>query len=333
MGYAVGSLLLLGDLIKSSQSPIRRVFDLGSQDVMIMNDGDARQLASFVASFGGDSADFLTRIIGNSFPKMLTARDVFVAANFDYLCCDVDRRPGTVYVDFNTLQFDRSLYGKFDLVMNAGTTEHLPNPVAALFLMHQLCRPGGMLFNEVPMAGWFNHGLNNLTPKFWHTLRWMNSYDVLSAQTKVVPDASLDDGNFGGPHLSFIENLASLGGASASIEIVFLKRAARGFVPPFDAVIPTDDGGKATADLVWGSLIPFAACGALTADDAAQATNDFLAMQQLPYRISNPASGAGSTPLMIRMALSINRALPESVRRSSQLEPVKRYFRKKLTNG
>jgi hypothetical protein len=52
----------------------------------------------------------------------------------------------------------------------------------------------------------------------------------------------------------------------------------------------------------------------------------------LPYRVTNEVSGAGATPLLMRMALSVNRALPDSLRDSPALQPAKDYFRKKLSS-
>jgi len=180
MGYAVGSLISLLQCWQSARLTTRRAMDLGSQDVTIFDDSDLQQLLDLVCRLG-DGAHRLRQVCQSSFPAIVTAREVFTAAGFDYSCCDVDQRPGTEYIDFNTMSFDSVQYGEFDLVMNAGTTEHLSNPVPAFFLMHSLCRTGGLLFHEVPLSGWFNHGLINLTPKFWHTLTWANSYEVLTA--------------------------------------------------------------------------------------------------------------------------------------------------------
>jgi len=287
MGYAVGSLVHLGQILRSTQIRGRHVIDLGSQDVTIFDEGDAESLRRFIKELGGDPGALNAKLRG-TFPIIIAAAEIFTAAGFVYRCCDVDRRPGTVYVDFNTLAFDQSLYGQFDLVMNAGTTEHLPNPLAAFFFMHYLCRKDGLLYNEVPLSGWFNHGLNNLTPKFWHTLRWMNSYKVISAMIKPVGVTPANDGNFGGKHLDFIENLSDLEQRSASIQIIFQKVEDRGFVPPFDAVLPETGDGKVVADLVWASLLPFVTLGSLSPAAAVASVNSFMSMQRLSYRMLVP---------------------------------------------
>lgn len=284
MGYAVRGLLQIATILESVPLPGRKVIDFGSQDLTIFSDQDFENLRDFVKRLGGQP-ERLENMRGSAYPAIVPARAAFEAAGFDYTCCDVDRRPGTIYVDLSKLNFDRGLYGKFDIVLNAGTTEHLANPVAAFFLMHQFCARNGLLYNEVPMCGWFNHGLNNLTPKYWHTLRWMNEYRVLFAKMKSVDQSSAAEGNFGGSHLDFIECLGDNNYASASIQVVFQKTSSRGFVPPFDAVISVDDGGAAVASLLTGSLWPFFRCGALTRKDMQETINDFLRFQGNRIRV------------------------------------------------
>lgn len=283
MGYSTGNLTKIGELIAATNSAGRRIVDFGSQDIKVFNQDSLGEIQRFITSMGG-ARNFRSNK-QDDFPFLLTAQEIFTAAGFEYICFDVDRRPGTIYVDYNTLDFNRSLYGRFDIVLNAGTTEHLPNPVAALFLMHWVCRRGGILFNEVPLFGWMNHGLNNMTAKFWHTLRWMNSYEVLSAQVKYA-DMPPDNENATGPHLEFIENLAYATQKSGSIEIIFRKTSDRGFIPPYDAMLPTEDNGAAIAKLVMGSLNPFVKCGALTRKEAVATTDAFLAYRRVPYRQS-----------------------------------------------
>ena len=324
MGYAVQNFWDIAELVSSAGLTGKRVIDLGSQDVKIFGDADLMLLQECVQRLGGDPAR-IRKLVVPPYPVVISARDVFEAAGYDYICCDVDQRPGTIYVDFNTLAFDRSLYGKFDFVMNAGTTEHLPNPLAAFFLMHELCASGGLLFNEVPFSGWTNHGLNNLTAKFWHTLRWMNSYRVLLANVKYVPDNHPLDGNFGGEHLAFIDNLSKAAAVSSSIEIIFQKTDTRGFVPPYDAVFPTDDGGKAIGQLVMGSLRPFIVNGSLTDKQAEKTVNQFLAYQGLGYKYS--PDDDMSLPGSGNARLRFGRFLPSGLRNSPTVASVARMVR------
>ena len=281
MGYAVQNFLNLAAAIRSCNLSGVRVFDLGSQDVKIFDEVDYENLVGFIAQFNGDKSR-IPELVEGKFPAVISARDVFSAAGFEYSCCDFDQRSETIYLDFNTLAFDRTLYGTFDLVMNAGTTEHISNYIAVFFLMHQICKADGILFNEVPLSGWTNHGFNNLTAKFWHTLCWMNSYRTLLAQVKYISDHSRSGGDFGGEHIRFIKNLEEAVTVSSTIEIIFQKATKRGFIPPYDAILPNNNSGASIAKLVMGSLRPFIASGALTADEALATTVQFLEYQGFP---------------------------------------------------
>jgi hypothetical protein len=252
---------------------------------------------------------------------MVPAADVFNAIGVSYTCFDVDDRPGTIYVDYNTLRFDRSLYGQFDVVANAGTTEHLGNPNACFLLMHQCCRVGGLLFNNVPLCGYANHGLNNLTPKFWHTLRWMNSYDVVDAHVNYVAATHERDGNFYGEHLEFIRDVDQATRVSATIELTFRKTQGRGFVPPFDvdAAVWNAGDGQAVGRLLAGSLMPFVTMDALTQAESDACINDFLHLQGRGYRVDNSISlGEPSSPInsIAAIASKLARLLPLSGRKS-----------------
>jgi len=94
---------------------------------------------------------------------------------------------------------------EFDLVVNVGTTEHLANPVAAFALMHELCAEGGIIYNDVPLFGFGNHGLMNPTPKYWHALIWMNRYATESVRTRSIDESAVDRGNLYHDYLSYME--------------------------------------------------------------------------------------------------------------------------------
>jgi hypothetical protein len=57
--------------------------------------------------------------------------------------------------------------GKYSLVTNFGTTEHVTNQLNAFKVIHDLTMPNGVMIHEVPAQGMFNHGLVNYNPKFF----------------------------------------------------------------------------------------------------------------------------------------------------------------------
>jgi hypothetical protein len=194
--------------------------------------------------------------------RITPARDVFLRIGYDYTCVDVDRRDGTVYVDFHSGRFPRDLYGTFDVTMNAGTSEHLVTPLSLMVFMHQTTKAGGIMWHQVPVFGWANHGLNNLTPKFWHQLAAYNRYQILEGRIIPTETSPAVMGNFYGEHLNWISNLRDHEQNSALIQVSYRKPHDYCFLPPFDLEVNPDDQ---SAELLFrGALAPFVDAGSLT---------------------------------------------------------------------
>lgn len=67
---------------------------------------------------------------------------------------------------------------QFDLVTNAGTTEHVFNLAQCWRTIHDLTKPGGYIYGEQPTQGYLDHGLYNLQPTFVHDLARHNAYEI-----------------------------------------------------------------------------------------------------------------------------------------------------------
>ena len=87
------------------------------------------------------------------------------------------------------------LRGKFDLVIDGGTTEHIFHIGTALDTCHHLLAPGGIFMSYVSCDGWFGHGFFQTGPdvpwRYWHHAR---GYEILEASivarknaTQVIP--------------------------------------------------------------------------------------------------------------------------------------------------
>jgi hypothetical protein len=220
------------------------------------------------------------------FPCIVEAKEVFTKAGFDYTCIDVDERPGTIRIDLAKFEIPRPR-GRFGLVVNVGTTEHLASPAAAFALMHEMCTEGGVIFNDVPLFGFGNHGLINTTAKFWHALIWMNSYKVLNIRTRKVNELTHDRGNFFHDYLDYIEGLRDIQQISYMINAVLKKQTVNPFIVPFDAIFPNSDSGRSLARLIYGSFYPFMKTGAYSADEVTKGINYFLKLNAREYRVSS----------------------------------------------
>lgn len=257
--------------VEIGQLPLKskRILDVGAQDITICSPADLEALNEFIWSKGSD--DLLSV---DAFPKTIQAKEVYEKAGYTYTSIDVDERPGTLRVDLARFEIPRPRE-KFDLVVNVGTTEHLANPVAAFALMHELCALGGIIFHDVPLFGFGNHGLINPTPKFWHALHWMNRYHPMSIKIYQFDESAVDKGNIYHDYLNYMVGLSEIKNITYFIRAIFKKTSDMVFVVPYDAVLPEDDG-LSLARLLAGSYHPFLATGAYEADEVLKSINEFL---------------------------------------------------------
>ena len=95
MGYAVGSLVHLGQILRTTQTTGRQVIDLGSQDVTIFDDTDAQNLRRFVEEFGEERVrdtplselGFVGAAVGAAMTGLRPIVD-FTIASFVYVAMD-----------------------------------------------------------------------------------------------------------------------------------------------------------------------------------------------------------------------------------------------------
>jgi len=107
------------------------------------------------------------------------ARDFWSWLGFDYASVDIDGSPGSIPLDLNYDSVPNSALGKYTLVTNFGTTEHVANQLNAFKVIHDLAAPGGVMVHHLPMQGMLNHGLVNYNPKFFWMLARSNGYRLV----------------------------------------------------------------------------------------------------------------------------------------------------------
>jgi hypothetical protein len=107
------------------------------------------------------------------------ARDFWMSLGFEYAAIDVDGSPGSIALDLNYDEVPKALQGKFDVVTNLGTTEHICNQLKAFKAIHDLAAVGAVMIHHLPAGGSLNHGLVNYNPKFFWYLARSNDYKWL----------------------------------------------------------------------------------------------------------------------------------------------------------
>jgi hypothetical protein len=217
------------DRKKLPSSP--RIMELGSNDLNVQGKEDIALANELIAAISGGKGKTFTV---DATPCAVPARQFYDCLGWEYYCLDVDRRPHTLHIDLNSGGFDARFKGYFDIVTNHGTTEHVMNPIASFFAIHELAKPGGIIVHDTPVLGMGNHGFLNLTPKFWHTMIFFNEYEVMEGRVREVDPKLFDAANFFLPHLGFLEGLQAIAYKVAIITVVLKKVGDRVYLPPLD---------------------------------------------------------------------------------------------------
>lgn len=119
--------------------------------------------------------------------------DLLMLAVFKYTALDIFHATNTILFDLNLHAPGPALRQRFDLVMNFGTTEHVINQLRAFQSIHDLTRVGGIMYHDLPMAGYLNHALFRYDPLFFRSVMPANDYTVLleaisTGEAKPVPE-------------------------------------------------------------------------------------------------------------------------------------------------
>jgi hypothetical protein len=175
------------------------------------------------------------------------AREFYRWLGFKYAAVDIDGSPRSIPIDLNFDSVPENSKGKYDLVTNFGTTEHVANQLNAFRVIHDLTALDGIMIHEVPTQGMMNHGLVNYNIKFFWMLARSNGYKIVHAafmpaeDTYDLPDNILEFLNKNGA--STQPAALSYKVRDAGILVAIQKLADFGFVPPLDV-----DTGMSTDD-------------------------------------------------------------------------------------
>ena len=153
-------------------SGVRTVMDVGTQEASVSS--CPHYAATFLTEFGaGDvPAAELESLLAPRFVRPLWNR-----VGIDYHATDIDGQPGTLFLDLNFDDVPLEYRNRFDLTTNCGTTEHVFNQMNAFRAIHDLTKPGGYMYHDLPWSGMFSHGFVNYKPSLFRKLCESNYYN------------------------------------------------------------------------------------------------------------------------------------------------------------
>lgn len=162
-----------------------RVLDIGTSFLLAASPDD---MLHFFRKYGKGPVDDRLRakaaeLSRRSYPAegstLTYAAEMFEETTIAYQAFDIMHAPATRIFDLNRQALPADLRETFDVVLNFGTTEHVFNQLNAFHVMHDAVRPGGYLFHQLPMTGWFDHGYFNYNPRLFAELAEANAYQLL----------------------------------------------------------------------------------------------------------------------------------------------------------
>jgi len=151
------------------------ILDVGASELFCEDDPES--LNRFCRFFGAEpyGPDELARV-----SKRAYAAELFRRVGYEYAAIDYANFPGIVRLDLNEQSLPSDMRGKFNIVLNCGTSEHIMNQKNVFAVIHDACAVGGAMYHGVPGWGDFEHGIINYTPKFFYALAEANKYEIVN---------------------------------------------------------------------------------------------------------------------------------------------------------
>lgn len=163
------------------------ILDIGSSNLY---SASADAIKDFLRKYGptstGGVEEFAARLAAGSAydPVRGGLNEAFVGelfekAGMEYQSLDIADGFRTTILDLNAAALPAALRGRFDLVLNHGTTEHILNQLNCFNVMHDAVKVGGYMYHALPALGFLNHGYVTYTGKCFFDLAGSNEYELV----------------------------------------------------------------------------------------------------------------------------------------------------------
>lgn len=223
------------------------VVDIGAQELLCGEYPDAvRHVLSYFREHAGLPGSGCSDAALNALSDHGLLADFMELSGFRYVALDLFESKNTRLFDLNLHEAPRDLIGRADLVTNLGTTEHLINQYAAFRTIHRLTKVGGVMYHDVPMGGYLQHGYFCYTPLFFQHVALSNRYTVVGEHFGYDPVTrplfeQLTRGGYGAPGLN-----------DSSIESILQRTTGDDFKMPLESSTSLE-----LSETLWGGPAPY----------------------------------------------------------------------------
>jgi hypothetical protein len=188
------------------------------------------------------------------------AREFWTWLGLNYASIDIDGSPGSIPLDLNYDEVPAELVGRYDMVTNFGTTEHVANQLQSFKIIHDLAAAGAIMLHVLPAGGMPNHGLVSYNPKFFWMLGRSNGYKIAfmtmgqSGRDAGLPDDLVEFLALYEPQAK--SEFAAYTMPATSVVVALQKVFDTPFVAPLDVPTGTTTEHAALRERYWSVLKP-----------------------------------------------------------------------------
>ncbi len=244
MGATVKTLSRIIDLRERGLLPPgAAILDLGVQEINAKGSEDyIREFIEYFSSRDGlKSSGSYTRKEISRFANQCFLGALLEACGFEYRSIDLFEAYNTILFDLNRHRPPEDLRGHFDLVTNLGTTEHVINQSLAMKSIHDLTKPGGLIYHDLPMSGYYLHGYFSYNPLFFQHLAIANDYETILESYSMEPGRTT-------PRFMIENGYPDARFCDYGVEYIVRKTTDRAFRMPFDPATSVDPASPIWAE-------------------------------------------------------------------------------------
>jgi Methyltransferase domain len=116
------------------------------------------------------------------------AKQYFESLGIRHISIDLNGLDGALILDLSKPIHDEELLGRFDVVTNFGTSEHVENQYRCFQNMHNFTKKGGLFIHTIPKIGhWKDHCEYYYDPSFFKKLAELCDYSIVKEATFPSP--------------------------------------------------------------------------------------------------------------------------------------------------
>jgi len=226
MGIGPGVLSLYAMMQREGVlAPGLRVMELGSQ--VIVCHANQQAVLNLLQAFGLQPGAGELKTLAEGSP----ARALYERLGMEYSCIDASGEYGGLKWDLNFDGCSPEHKGRYHLVTNHGTTEHLLNQFNAFRIAHDLTANGGLIMHALPFLSYVDHGYFCYQPNLFIDLARSNGYELLGMWINIDPKL-----NHLIPWERGLEKHLRAGESDSLLLVLFRRTSEKDFSMPFQSV-------------------------------------------------------------------------------------------------